>query len=150
MSHNQVEKTRSPKLSQTAKNLIAGSIAGVLQVFSGQPFDIVKVRMQSNPNPQGVVKTTTNILRNEGILAFYKGTTSPLAGIAFFVSVQFTTNEVMKRYFVGQNKKAEKENMFALTVPQYLLSGGASGLTSGTIACPVEHMRIRMQIQSGP
>jgi solute carrier family 25 (mitochondrial carnitine/acylcarnitine transporter), member 20/29 len=38
---------------EVAKDLFAGSMGGVAQVLTGQPFDIVKVRMQnqsiSNP-----------------------------------------------------------------------------------------------------
>jgi solute carrier family 25 carnitine/acylcarnitine transporter 20/29 len=42
MSHTQEKPSL---LSQNAKEILAGSFAGVLQVLTGQPFDIVKVRM---------------------------------------------------------------------------------------------------------
>ena len=42
------------QVSETFKNLFAGSIGGMCQVISGQPFDIIKIRMQrqSRINPE--------------------------------------------------------------------------------------------------
>ena len=87
------------------------------------------------------------ILTNEGFSAFYKGTTSPLAGISLIVCIQFATNEVMKRFFVNVNERARKENIYALTLPQLYISGAVGGGLSALVACPVEHFRIRMQMQ---
>lgn len=36
-------------LSQPVKDILAGTTGGVAQVFVGQPFDIVKVRLQTAP-----------------------------------------------------------------------------------------------------
>ena len=83
-------------------------------------------------------------------MAFYKGTTSPLAGIAVIVSVQFSTNEVLKRIFFDINQKTGKDNIYKLSTTQLLLSGGAGGFTGGFVAAPVEHIRIRLQVQTGP
>jgi hypothetical protein len=38
-------EAKTSMLSQNAKEILAGSFAGVLQVLTGQPFDIIKVRM---------------------------------------------------------------------------------------------------------
>ena len=47
--------THKPLLNDNAKEIIAGSLAGVAQVLTGQPFDIVKVRMQSMAKPLGMI-----------------------------------------------------------------------------------------------
>ncbi|KAG8823212.1 Mitochondrial carrier protein ymc2, partial [Serendipita sp. 400] len=62
------------KKSSTAKDLTAGTVGGILQVLVGQPFDIVKVRMQTAPpgTYSGMVQCAGGILKNEGPLAFYK------------------------------------------------------------------------------
>lgn len=51
---------------------------GWSQVFVMQPFEIIKVRLQtqSKANPQytGIVDCLSKIIKNEGPLALYKGT----------------------------------------------------------------------------
>ena len=56
----------------------------------------------------------------------------------------------MKRFFQNVNTEAQKENIYMLSSGQYFLSGAAGGFASGLVACPVEHIRIRMQVQTGP
>ena len=68
--------------------MAAGSFAGIFKVFTGQPFDITKVRMQSmSGTGHSTAEVVKGIWKNEGPLAFYKGTTSPLMGISAFVSI---------------------------------------------------------------
>ena len=55
----------------------------------------------------GTFEMVRGIWHNEGPTAFYKGTMSPLAGVAAIVSVQFATNEIMKRFFITVNTKAK-------------------------------------------
>jgi hypothetical protein len=42
------EKDEVFRLSRPAKEILAGSTGALMQVFTGQPFDMVKVRMQSS------------------------------------------------------------------------------------------------------
>lgn len=48
---------------------------------SGQPFDIVKVRLQTTSQYKNALDAATSIYKNEGATAFYKGTLTPLIGI---------------------------------------------------------------------
>ena len=60
---------------QTLKELFAGSVGGITQVLSGQPFDTVKVRLQTQPNPpiySGVGDCVRKIIAQEGLSGFYK------------------------------------------------------------------------------
>lgn len=72
-----------------------------MQVIVGQPFDIVKVRLQTQTTAQysGAGDCFMQILKSEGPLAFYKGTLSPLLGVGAAVSIQFGVNEMCKRVF---------------------------------------------------
>jgi len=84
---------------------IAGSFGGAAQVLSGQPFDIVKVRMQSGNNNQGALTIFKNIIANEGgIFSLWKGTLSPLLGVGGAVSIQFGVNENVKKFFNSYNQ----------------------------------------------
>lgn len=61
------------------KDLLCGGVAGSLGVLFGVPFDSIKVRMQSFPQKfPTAFSTFTVTLREEGPLALYKGTLSPV------------------------------------------------------------------------
>ncbi|KAF8268631.1 mitochondrial carrier [Lactarius quietus] len=139
-------------MSQTAKDLTAGTTGGIAQVLVGQPFDIVKVRMQTSAKGtySGMLDCAGGILRNEGPLAFYKGTLTPLLGIGACVSIQFGVLEYTKRYFASQNLRSGKgaAESAVLSSSQLLVAGALAGVGNGFVSGPVEHIRIRLQTQS--
>ncbi|KAG6831775.1 hypothetical protein H0H92_007927 [Tricholoma furcatifolium] len=139
-------------MSKTLKDLTAGTAGGIAQVLVGQPFDIVKVRMQTAPKGtyKGMMDCAGGILKNEGPLAFYKGTLTPLLGIGVCVSIQFGALEWTKRFFAEQNKRngLGGPNGSVLTGSQLFTAGVFAGLANGVVSGPVEHIRIRLQTQS--
>ncbi|KDQ07173.1 hypothetical protein BOTBODRAFT_649651 [Botryobasidium botryosum FD-172 SS1] len=139
-------------MSKTVKDLTAGTAGGIAQVLVGQPFDIVKVRMQTAPKGtySGMVQCATGIFRNEGPLAFYKGTLSPLLGVGVCVSIQFGAFEAAKRYFAAQNvaRGVGGPEGKLLSPPQLIVAGSLAGLANSVVSGPVEHIRIRLQTQS--
>jgi solute carrier family 25 carnitine/acylcarnitine transporter 20/29 len=139
-------------MSNTIKDLAAGTAGGIAQVLVGQPFDIVKVRMQTSAKGtySGMLHCAGGILKNEGPLAFYKGTLTPLLGIGVCVSIQFGVLEYAKRIFTARNlargEGGEEGKM--LGGGQLVIAGVAAGLANGVVSGPVEHIRIRLQTQS--
>ncbi|KAF9334746.1 Mitochondrial carrier protein ymc2 [Podila minutissima] len=139
---------------RAVKDCASGTIGGFLQVFVGQPFDTVKVRLQTMPAPlpgqapkyTGTLDCVKQTLAKEGIKGFYKGTTTPLVGVGACVSIQFVTLQAMKRYYNDKNGSAA--NGF-LTNSQLYIAGAASGITNSIISGPVEHIRTRLQVQTG-
>ncbi|KAF9356345.1 Mitochondrial carrier protein ymc2 [Mortierella sp. AD094] len=139
---------------QAVKDCASGTVGGFLQVFVGQPFDTVKVRLQTMPAPlpgqaplyTGTLDCVKKTLSKEGIKGFYKGTTTPLVGVGACVSIQFVTLQAMKRYYNNQN--GPSANGF-LSNSQLYLAGAASGITNSIISGPVEHIRTRLQVQTG-
>jgi solute carrier family 25 carnitine/acylcarnitine transporter 20/29 len=121
--------------------------------------------MQTAPGGtySGMLHCARGILKNEGVLAFYKvffplfcglgcmlnsvrwwllqqGTVPPLLGIGACVSIQFGALESTKRYLLKQNKASGKTS---LNDSQIALSGCTAGLANGLVSGPVEHIRIR-------
>ncbi|GMM30987.1 organic acid transporter [Martiniozyma asiatica (nom. inval.)] len=136
---------------QTLKDLTAGTAGGIAQVLVGQPFDTTKVRLQSSTDPTATpMKIIKKLLSEEGPLAFYKGTLLPLIGIGACVSVQFGVNEFMKRLFgqINSNKLDSNGKPMGMSLGQFFLAGGAGGFANGFLAGPIEHARIRLQIQT--
>lgn len=140
-----IQDQRSRNFRRTAKDIMAGTISGVAQVLVGQPFDITKVRLQTSTGDATAYQVIKNLVKDEGVFAFYKGTWAPLIGIGACVSCQFGCNEAMKRYFHVRNGGGDHQS---LTLPQYYACGAVSGAANAFLATPIEHVRIRMQIQT--
>jgi len=87
----------------------------------------------------------TKIYKNEGGLAFYKGTLTPLIGIGACVSVQFGGFHYARRAFESQN--IQKKGSSDLTYAQYYAAGAFAGITNTVLSSPIEHIRIRLQTQ---
>ncbi|KOS37713.1 hypothetical protein ACN38_g11475 [Penicillium nordicum] len=115
------------------------------QVLLGQPFDIVKVRLQTTTQYKSALECATQIFKNEGPSAFYKGTLTPLIGIGACVSVQFGAYHEARRRLEDMNKKKYADS--ALSYTQYYLAGSFAGITNSVLSGPIEHVRIRLQAQ---
>lgn len=135
----------------TVKDFVAGTIAGVLQVIVGQPFDIIKVRIQAqspiNPIYKNPLDCAKKIYANEGLYTFYRGTLSPLVGIGACVSIQFGVNEACKRILKKYKKEYNKPNPNHLSLFQLASCGAIAGLVNAVVSIPVEHIRIKMQVE---
>ncbi|KAK4203508.1 putative mitochondrial carrier [Triangularia verruculosa] len=129
--------------SQTVKDLFSGAAGGIAQVLIGQPFDIVKVRLQTSTTYPSALTAATSIYRHEGPLAFYKGTLTPLLGIGACVSIQFGAFHSARRYLESLSPGGKSQ----LSHSQYFAAGAFAGVANSIISGPIEHVRIRLQTQ---
>lgn len=111
------------------QNLFAGWLAGIGQVIVGQPFDAVKVRLQTSQRYSNSLQCLREITRNDGICSFYRGSSSPLLGVGLISAVQFSSKE----YFFNYGA---------------FCSGVLSGTIGSVFICPFEALRIKMQLSS--
>jgi solute carrier family 25 carnitine/acylcarnitine transporter 20/29 len=112
----------------------------------GQPFDIVKVRLQTTNQYANALEAAKTIYQKEGPLAFYKGTLTPLIGIGACVSVQFGAFHEARRRFEARNT-AKNPLSPDLSYGQYYAAGAFAGVANSVISGPIEHVRIRLQTQ---
>lgn len=135
----------------TVKDFFAGTIAGILQVIVGQPFDIIKVRIQAqnpaNPLYKNPIDCARQIYVNEGFYTFYRGTLSPLVGIGACVSIQFGVNEACKRLLKQYKANRNLPEPNKLTLLQLSTCGAIAGIANSVVSIPVEHIRIKMQVE---
>lgn len=137
----ELESTVDTSYARKAKDIIAGFVGGAAQVLIGQPADLVKVRLQTLAgNDVGSLAIIRQVLRNEGALAFYKGTISPLFGVGVCVSLQFYGFHEARRQIMARTGS----NSLSIW-PQTYLAGAAAGLMNAPIASPVEQLRILSQ-----
>ncbi|KAH7394080.1 mitochondrial carrier domain-containing protein [Phaeosphaeria sp. MPI-PUGE-AT-0046c] len=142
---HELEQPEQGGLNRMFKDLFAGAVGGVAQVLIGQPFDIVKVRLQTTQQYSGALDAATQIYKNEGALAFYKGTLTPLIGIGACVSVQFGGFHYARRAFEARNTANHGSSQ--LSYSQYYAAGAFAGLSNTALSSPIEHIRIRLQTQ---
>ncbi|XP_078403957.1 tricarboxylate transport protein, mitochondrial-like isoform X1 [Cetorhinus maximus] len=72
-----------------------GATAGATSVFGNTPLDVVKTRMQSleASKYKNTLDCAYQILKNEGLFAFYKGTVPRLARVCLDVAIVFVIYE---------------------------------------------------------
>lgn len=86
-------------------SFINGAIAGIVTVYSTMPIDVVKTRMQSL-DAKTLYKSSlhcfSTIVKNDGVLALWKGTTPRLARLIFSGGIVFSVYEnvssMLKQY----------------------------------------------------
>lgn len=122
-----------------------GWLGGISQIMVGQPFDIIKVRLQSqdqlNPEFKSTGDCFKQIIRKEGLLSFYKGSLTPILGMGVISSAHF---------FIFQDAKKMFSKYFQMeeTLPSIFVAGFLAGALSSPLSGPVEHVRIRVQRQT--
>lgn len=84
------------------QSLVGGSAAGFVSVYVTMPFDVVKTRMQGLEASR--YKSTpdcfVSILKNEGVLAFWKGTGPRLGRVCFSGAITFASYETLMKYIL--------------------------------------------------
>eukprot|EP00808_Paulinella_micropora_P029725 g9913.t1 len=140
------------------KDTVAGGMGSLCCVYVGLPFDIVKMRLQTQyllsapswgvgtaaaplPAYHGLAHCGSTIVRQEGVLALWKGALPAVASAFTENTVLFLANRTLRRLV------ANGEDTKHLTVGQEYMLGGLSGIVSGTAITPAEQVKIKMQFQ---
>lgn len=131
------------RLDDTAVNWVSGLAGGTAQVIAGHPFDTIKVRLQTSNNYKGAIDCLAKTVRSETVLGLYKGVTSPLIGIGFCNAVLFSANGTFRA--VLHNEERERQ----LGLGRIALAGFFAGGVMAAVNCPIELLKVRLQIQDG-
>jgi len=91
--------------------MLAGALAGAASVFGNTPIDVVKTRMQGleSHRYKNSLDCTWKIMKNEGVKAFYKGTTPRLARVCADVAIVMTLYEQINHFidtYIWKGKKS--------------------------------------------
>lgn len=129
----------------------AGIGSGLTKVAVGHGFDTVKTRMQcSAPGTyRGAFDVFRQTIRNEGILAIYKGATPPAVMWAAIDSVLLGSLHNY-RLFLFRNGMTEVNpatQLPRLTITAHGLAGLLAGWTSTVLATPMELLKVKLQLQ---
>ncbi|CAD8069407.1 unnamed protein product [Paramecium sonneborni] len=121
-------------------DLGAGTVSGIFNCLFGHPMDTLKVRMQMSK--ENFWRSIIKIIKNEGILAFYKGMTFPLLSVPFLNAIVFAVYEYSRRQFTGYNENGKSMSYF-----QTAICGGISGSCAAMLACSIDLTKCRLQMQ---
>lgn len=128
-------------------NLLSGTVAGASQVIVGHPFDTLKVRLQTGSS-KGLFRCVIDMFKSEGLFSLYKGIGSPLMGIGFSNAILFSSNahflEKLVVYPMEINEKYSTKRFQNIA-----LAGGLSGALMGIVNCPIELVKVRLQLEKG-
>lgn len=84
------------------RTILAGGIAGIMHWFVIMPADVIKTRLQAAPNdqyPKGIRSVFTELMKEEGWRAFYKGFVPVLLRAFPANAICFLGYEVAREYF---------------------------------------------------
>lgn len=135
--------------AESIKDVSASIIGSALCVYTGQPFDTIKVRIQCSPetfvNPLTCLRRT---ISEEGVLALWKGSIPALMGALSENAMAFGVNGIILRSlsFLRENKQSE------LSIYKSYISGAITGAFTASVLCPCDVLKCRaqmLQLQSG-
>jgi ornithine carrier protein len=91
---NEAADYTSGQGQEAIKDIVCGSVAGVVGKYIEYPFDTVKVRLQSQPDGvplryTGPLDCFKKSLQRDGFLGIYRGISAPLVGAAVETSTLF-------------------------------------------------------------
>ena len=117
-----------------------GFIAGITGTIAGYPFDTVKVRLQTQTLNHrlysGSLDCFIKIAKQESILGFYKGMSSPMFGVAIINGIVFSIQNLSKNLF-------ENPNAYSTLA----ITGGIAGCVQAFICSPIELVKTHLQMQ---
>jgi solute carrier family 25 protein 42 len=123
------------------RRFIAGSLAGVTSATLTYPLDLARARMAVTnktvyTNLSAVFLT---ILRNEGVIAFYRGAICSMVGVLPYSGCVFFTYESLKHI------RLDYHSHRPMTKTERMLFGAISGLIGQTVSYPFDVVRRRLQ-----
>ncbi|CBQ68758.1 related to mitochondrial amino acid transporter ARG-13 [Sporisorium reilianum SRZ2] len=148
----------SGRLSQASKDIAFGSIAGMVSKVFEHPFDLVKVRLQTQSADRparyaGAFDCFKQTYLQEGIRGLYRGLSMPVLGATLEnACLFFTYNQIQSaiRWFNGEARsssaaKADAES--PLSIPQLAIAAAGAGSVTSVVLTPIELIKCKMQVQ---
>jgi solute carrier family 25 carnitine/acylcarnitine transporter 20/29 len=143
---------RSLLLAATSqlKSFLSGGFGGMALVAVGHPFDLVKVRLQTQTAVNGrlpysgAMDCFLKTARAEGVRGVYKGMSAPLIGVTPIFAVCFWGYDVAKSA-IRSVRGFTSDDQLSLT--EIAIAGALSAVPTTAIMAPGERIKCLLQIQ---
>jgi len=122
-------------------NFTAGAIAGISEILTFYPLDVVKTRMQleTGKSQHGLVGSFRAIIREEGFGRLYRGLVPPLLLEAPKRATKFAANGFWGKTYLNLTGEAK------MTQSLSILTGCTAGATESFVVVPFELVKIKLQ-----
>jgi len=121
-------------------NFVAGAIAGVSELLTFYPLDVVKTRMQLDTGKsEGLVGSFRKIIAEEGFGRLYRGLVPPLLLEAPKRAIKFASNDYWGKTFLSLTGETKMTQQISL------LTGCSAGATESFVVVPFELVKIKLQ-----
>ena len=104
----------------------------------GQPFDTIKVRLQTNASYRGPIDCLRQMLRTEGFRTLFSGMGPPLMTSVAVNAVIFSSYGYTIRSLTDEEDEPSPQHM--------MIAGMFAGFAQSFICCPCELLKIRLQV----
>lgn len=136
-----MSSTEGPKPLPFVANFAAGAIAGISEILTFYPLDVVKTRMQleTGKSGLGVVGTFKGIVKQEGVSRLYRGLVPPLLMEAPKRATKFAANDFWGNTYLKLTGESKMNQSLSV------LTGCSAGATESFVVVPFELVKIRLQ-----
>ncbi|XP_071951487.1 solute carrier family 25 member 43-like [Antedon mediterranea] len=125
-------------------SMAAGTLGGVVASILTYPTDMVKTRLivqhTQKPRYSGIIHAFALIVKEEGVLALYKGMFVSICGALPFTACTFVTYEFLDQF--------SDKPRYMLTPMQNFCNGCVAAAFAQTVSFPFDTIRKKLQAQS--
>lgn len=136
-------------MREISRDVFSATLGSIFCCYTGQPFDTVKVRMQTNPLLySGIGTTLTRTISKEGVKALWKGAVPTACGMAAENAAAFGVNEGLKRAFPAPEIPSNSNNNVPAT-PNLLrpfVMGALTAVPVSLVLLPSEVIKAKTQV----
>jgi len=125
--------------------LMSGALAGMTAATVTHPMDVVRIRLQTQPELKGVRDAIRSVHAENGLRSFYKGYTPAMLSLSPFIAINFAAFDTLKTWYYGESIVSQNE--LKKRSPVVILGLGAcAGIIAQTACYPLDTVRRRMQL----
>eukprot|EP00301_Raphidiophrys_heterophryoidea_P024532 c7997_g2_i1.p1 GENE.c7997_g2_i1~~c7997_g2_i1.p1 ORF type:complete len:298 (+),score=75.75 c7997_g2_i1:128-1021(+) len=122
-----------------AAHFVGGQFSGMCGVAASYPLDTLKVTMQLQEPPVGMVTTAKQLFHQNGVAGLYRGMLSPMLGVGVLFSCAFGVNGVCTSFVHAHHSQQGKPK--ELSLGESMVCGGISGAVSAFPRTLVERVK---------
>ncbi|GJE86444.1 mitochondrial carrier [Phanerochaete sordida] len=134
---------------RAVKDIVFGSVAGMTAKVFEHPFDLTKVRLQSQvldsqARFSGPIDCLVQTWRKEGVRGLYRGLPAPIVGaMAENASLFLAYNELQNALRWSEGKPLSQE----LSLGELAIAAAGAGAVTSFFLTPIELVKCKMQVQ---